>query len=57
VPRWNLVAHNGGLGADDFGEDSVQRLPATAVVVAVPRRPAEMLKQTQTRDPAFTLME
>jgi hypothetical protein len=25
--------------------------------VAVPRRPAEMLKQTQTRDPAFTLME
>ena len=45
--RWNLGAHNGGLGADDFSEYGVQRLPAAAIVVAVPRRPAEMLEQTR----------
>lgn len=42
--EWNLGAHNGGLGADDFGEDGVQRFTSAPVVVAVPRGPAEMLK-------------
>lgn len=39
-----LGAHNGGLGADDLGEDGVERFPAAPVVVAVPRRPTEVVR-------------
>jgi hypothetical protein len=41
-----LGTHDGGLGADDVGEDGVERLPAAGVVVAVPRRPTEVLQFT-----------
>ena len=42
----NLGAHDGGLGADDVGEDGVERFPAAGVVVAVPRRPTKVLQFT-----------
>ena len=41
-----LGAHDGGLGTDDLGKDGVERLPAASVVVAVPRRPTEVLQFT-----------
>jgi hypothetical protein len=39
-----LGTNDGGLGADDVGEDGVERLPAAGVVVAVPRRPTKVLQ-------------